>query len=140
MWVGWGFLVTQIFGVDKEDLKGLNIALDSKQQELELLKRRMGVRGTAGLKPASKIPRRRDSAVFKTRSNWLARAVSVRARVPGPRKGPSSVPPLVTCRICLDDVVSRAVVLEGEGESALSDGKCTRESGTDGLYPEVPHK
>ncbi|KAJ7844270.1 hypothetical protein B0H14DRAFT_2585328 [Mycena olivaceomarginata] len=78
-----------------------------KQQELELLKRRMGVRGTAGLKPASKIPRRRDSAVFKTRSIG-SRAPSLFGARPGPRKGPSSVPPLVTCRICLDDVVSRA--------------------------------
>ncbi|KAJ7794481.1 hypothetical protein B0H14DRAFT_3556884 [Mycena olivaceomarginata] len=62
--------ITKQRAQDKEDLKGLNIALDSKQQELELLKCRMGVRGTAGLTPAqlSKIPRRRDSAVFKTRS------------------------------------------------------------------------
>ncbi|KAJ7886422.1 hypothetical protein B0H14DRAFT_3730664 [Mycena olivaceomarginata] len=78
--------ITKQRAQDKEDLKGLNIALDSKRQELELvrifflaytclfiikrLKRRMGVRGTAGLTPAqlSKIPRRRDSAVFKTRS------------------------------------------------------------------------
>lgn len=33
---------------DKEDINGLNIALDSKQQELELVKRRHGVRGTGG--------------------------------------------------------------------------------------------
>ncbi|KAJ7771795.1 hypothetical protein B0H16DRAFT_1514763 [Mycena metata] len=37
---------------DKQDLEGLNIALDSKQQELELLKRRLGVRGTAGNTPS----------------------------------------------------------------------------------------
>ncbi|CAA7262658.1 unnamed protein product [Cyclocybe aegerita] len=51
---------------DKEDLQGLNIALDSKQQELELLKRKIGVRGTAGSTPApaSKIANRRDSAIF----------------------------------------------------------------------------
>ncbi|KAJ7899609.1 hypothetical protein B0H14DRAFT_2494283 [Mycena olivaceomarginata] len=63
--------ITKQRAQDKEDLKGLNISLDSKQQELELVpQRRMGVRGTAGLTPAqlSKIPRRRDSAVFKTRS------------------------------------------------------------------------
>ncbi|KAJ7712868.1 hypothetical protein B0H14DRAFT_3637229 [Mycena olivaceomarginata] len=62
--------ITKQRAQDKEDLKGLNIPLDSKQQELELLKRRMGVRRTAGLTPAqlSKIPRRRDSAVFNTRS------------------------------------------------------------------------
>ncbi|KAJ7875767.1 hypothetical protein B0H14DRAFT_3437013 [Mycena olivaceomarginata] len=62
--------ITKQRAQDKENLKKLNIALDSKQQELELLKRRMGVHGTAGLTPVqlSKIPRRRDSAVFKTRS------------------------------------------------------------------------
>ncbi|TFK71541.1 hypothetical protein BDN72DRAFT_817280 [Pluteus cervinus] len=53
---------------DKEDLNGLNIALDSKQQELELLKRRLGVRGTAGSTPAqpSKVAvhHRRDSSIF----------------------------------------------------------------------------
>ncbi|KAJ6547149.1 hypothetical protein B0H19DRAFT_1379488 [Mycena capillaripes] len=49
---------------DKQDLEGLNVALDSKQQELELLKRRLAVRGTAGntasqsSKPA---PQRRES-------------------------------------------------------------------------------
>ncbi|KAG5349895.1 hypothetical protein C0989_001381 [Termitomyces sp. Mn162] len=32
---------------DKEDLEGMNTALDSKQMELELLKRNLGVRGTA---------------------------------------------------------------------------------------------
>ncbi|KAJ7236719.1 hypothetical protein B0H12DRAFT_1222413 [Mycena haematopus] len=51
---------------DKEDLEGLNIALDSKQQELELLKRRLGVRGTAGNTPSqSKKPtlQRRESSV-----------------------------------------------------------------------------
>ncbi|KAI0765470.1 hypothetical protein C8Q74DRAFT_1205632 [Fomes fomentarius] len=56
---------------DKEDLNGLNIALDSKQQELELLKRRIGVRGTAGGTPApvSKVPAsRRESSIFGTPS------------------------------------------------------------------------
>ncbi|KAJ7160942.1 hypothetical protein C8R46DRAFT_1177737 [Mycena filopes] len=55
---------------DKQDLQGLNIALDSKQQELELLKRKMGVRGTAGSTPAqpSKMGQRRDSAIFATPS------------------------------------------------------------------------
>ncbi|KAJ7353369.1 hypothetical protein DFH08DRAFT_987672 [Mycena albidolilacea] len=63
--------ITKQRAQDKEDLQGLNIALDSKQQELELLKRRMGVRGTAGSTPAqpSKIGhQRRDSAVFTTPS------------------------------------------------------------------------
>ncbi|KAL1941791.1 hypothetical protein VTO73DRAFT_6791 [Trametes versicolor] len=56
---------------DKEDLDGLNIALDSKQQELEMLKRRLNVRGTAGSTPASsaKIPaQRRESSIFGTPS------------------------------------------------------------------------
>ncbi|KJA17853.1 hypothetical protein HYPSUDRAFT_145897 [Hypholoma sublateritium FD-334 SS-4] len=52
---------------DKEDIYGLNVALDSKQQELELIKRKMGVRGTAGSTPApaSKVTQhRRDSSIF----------------------------------------------------------------------------
>ncbi|KAL4251837.1 hypothetical protein AB1N83_013458 [Pleurotus pulmonarius] len=66
---------------DKEDMQGLNIALDSKQQELELIKRKMGVRGTAGSTPAqpsktahhpaqpSKTAHhRRDSSAFSTPS------------------------------------------------------------------------
>ncbi|KAI0634678.1 hypothetical protein C8Q77DRAFT_646477 [Trametes polyzona] len=56
---------------DKEDLDGLNIALDSKQQELEMLKRRLSVRGTAGNTPAStaKVPtQRRESSIFGTPS------------------------------------------------------------------------
>ncbi|KAF8172754.1 hypothetical protein K438DRAFT_1728681 [Mycena galopus ATCC 62051] len=62
--------ITKQRAQDKEDLQGLNIALDSKQQELELLKRRMGVRGTAGSTPAqpSKAAHRRDSAIFTTPS------------------------------------------------------------------------
>ncbi|KAJ7146055.1 hypothetical protein C8R44DRAFT_690289 [Mycena epipterygia] len=61
--------ITKQRAQDKQDLQGLNIALDSKQQELELLKRRMGVRGTGGSTPAqpSKMGhQRRDSAVFTT--------------------------------------------------------------------------
>ncbi|KAF9649720.1 hypothetical protein BDM02DRAFT_3094244, partial [Thelephora ganbajun] len=50
---------------DKEDIKGLNIALDSKQQELELLKRKMGVRGTAGSTPAP-ASHKRESSIFNT--------------------------------------------------------------------------
>lgn len=73
---------------DKEDMQGLNIALDSKQQELELvcakllfrlrvylfsgqLKRRLGTRTSAGSTPASKAPLRRESSasgVFSTPS------------------------------------------------------------------------
>ncbi|KIK95232.1 hypothetical protein PAXRUDRAFT_399553 [Paxillus rubicundulus Ve08.2h10] len=54
---------------DKEDINGLNIALDSKQQELELVKRRHGVRGTGGSTPApSKVAPRRESSTFSTPS------------------------------------------------------------------------
>ncbi|THH33286.1 hypothetical protein EUX98_g934 [Antrodiella citrinella] len=59
---------------DKEDLQGLNIALDSKQQELELLKRRVSVppaRGSAANTPAtanktSAPSARRESSIFGT--------------------------------------------------------------------------
>ncbi|KAG6861812.1 hypothetical protein C0995_011693 [Termitomyces sp. Mi166 len=54
---------------DKEDLEGMNTALDSKQMELELIKRNLGVRGTAGATPApaSRVTTsRRDSAIFST--------------------------------------------------------------------------
>lgn len=53
---------------DKDDIGGLNIALDSKQQELELVKRRLGVRGTGGTTPAPtpKVSSRRESSAFST--------------------------------------------------------------------------
>ncbi|KAE9406082.1 hypothetical protein BT96DRAFT_756893, partial [Gymnopus androsaceus JB14] len=53
-----------------EDLVGLNQALDSKQMELELVKRRHGVRGTGGSTstPAPSRVSRRDSAAFSTPS------------------------------------------------------------------------
>ncbi|KAH9016698.1 hypothetical protein EDB85DRAFT_1898005 [Lactarius pseudohatsudake] len=53
---------------DREDLQGLNIALDSKQQELELLKRRMSVKVTAGPTPApGKVGHiRRESSTFSS--------------------------------------------------------------------------
>ncbi|KAH9976709.1 hypothetical protein BGW80DRAFT_1289926 [Lactifluus volemus] len=51
---------------DRDDLQGLNIALDSKQQELELMKRRMSVKGIAGTTPApSKVNHiRRESTTL----------------------------------------------------------------------------
>ncbi|KAJ3729156.1 hypothetical protein DFJ43DRAFT_1000723 [Lentinula guzmanii] len=55
----------------KEDLTQMNMALDSKQQELELLKRRHNVRGTAGATSSTPVPSRvsrRDSAIFSTPS------------------------------------------------------------------------
>ncbi|KAI0674695.1 hypothetical protein C8Q78DRAFT_1118171 [Trametes maxima] len=56
---------------DKEDMDGLNIALYSKQQELEMIKRKINVRGTAGGTPASAAkvpPHRRESSIFATPS------------------------------------------------------------------------
>ncbi|OSD02570.1 hypothetical protein PYCCODRAFT_1444979 [Trametes coccinea BRFM310] len=62
---------------DKEDLDGLNIALDSKQQELEMVSAdvcvlRLSVRGTAGSTPApaTKVQpsSRRESSIFGTPS------------------------------------------------------------------------
>ncbi|KAF8485485.1 hypothetical protein JB92DRAFT_3027016, partial [Gautieria morchelliformis] len=59
---------------DKEDKEGLNIALDSKQQELELLKRKLGVKGTGGSTPAPvrvglpDLASRRQSVAFTTPS------------------------------------------------------------------------
>ncbi|KAH8084884.1 hypothetical protein BXZ70DRAFT_900257 [Cristinia sonorae] len=61
---------------DKEDLQGLNIALDSKQQELELLKRRVSLpatRPTAANTPATASKTaapsaRRESSIFGTPS------------------------------------------------------------------------
>ncbi|KAG8721747.1 hypothetical protein FRC08_010628 [Ceratobasidium sp. 394] len=38
--------------LEAEDREGLNVALEAKQQELELIKRKLGVRGTAGATPA----------------------------------------------------------------------------------------
>ncbi|KAG9080633.1 hypothetical protein FRC06_006325 [Ceratobasidium sp. 370] len=61
--------------LEAEDRDGLNVALQSKQQELELIKRKLGVRGTAGATPApSRVQRsstlRRESiassAAFET--------------------------------------------------------------------------
>ncbi|KAH9830112.1 uncharacterized protein C8Q71DRAFT_727633 [Rhodofomes roseus] len=64
---------------DKEDIQGLNIALDSKQQELELLKRRMNVRGASATPAApSKVPpHRRESSIFGTPSVTGSRPPSV---------------------------------------------------------------
>ncbi|KAF7359403.1 hypothetical protein MSAN_01282900 [Mycena sanguinolenta] len=55
--------ITKQRAQDKQDLEG---ALDSKQQELELLKRRLGVRGTAGNTPSQAnkpTHQRRESSI-----------------------------------------------------------------------------
>ncbi|THV03454.1 hypothetical protein K435DRAFT_791673 [Dendrothele bispora CBS 962.96] len=58
---------------DKDDISGLNIALDAKQQELELIKRKLAVAGTAGSTPASKVPgQRRESSIFSSRPSSVA--------------------------------------------------------------------
>ncbi|KAI0270710.1 hypothetical protein BC834DRAFT_967439 [Gloeopeniophorella convolvens] len=63
---------------DREDLRGLNIALDSKQQELELIKRRMSVKGTAGVTPApNKVSHiRRESSSFAAPAGASSRPAS----------------------------------------------------------------
>ncbi|KAG8777656.1 hypothetical protein FRC12_000270 [Ceratobasidium sp. 428] len=67
--------LTKARASEAEDRDGLNIALQAKQQELELIKRKLGVRGTAGATPApSRVQRsgniRRESiassAAFET--------------------------------------------------------------------------
>ncbi|CAE6529258.1 unnamed protein product [Rhizoctonia solani] len=67
---------------DLEDKEGLNVALQSKQQELELIKRKLGVRGTAGATPApsrmqrSGYSRRESTASSVALDTPLPRAIS----------------------------------------------------------------
>ena len=106
---------------DREDLHGLNIALDSKQQELELvslnflprylacverikpsqMKRRMSVKGTAGTTPApSKVGHtRRESSSFSPPST--ARPISrlSDAAKDAPKAGKNSEPPSTVARV-----------------------------------------
>ncbi|KAJ6520593.1 hypothetical protein DFH09DRAFT_1251237 [Mycena vulgaris] len=104
--------ITKQRAQDKQDLQGLNIALDSKQQELELLKRRMGVRGTGGSTPAqpsktghqrqrlgrtdggsasgAKIPALGKSTRLNN-STSSASATKPAARVPGSMGPPTSI-------------------------------------------------
>ncbi|KAG8733085.1 hypothetical protein FRC11_008790, partial [Ceratobasidium sp. 423] len=64
---------------DLEDKEGLNVALQSKQQELELIKRKLGVKGTAGATPA---PSRMQRASYSRREST---ASSVALETPLPR-------------------------------------------------------
>ncbi|KAK7441809.1 hypothetical protein VKT23_016471 [Stygiomarasmius scandens] len=58
---------------DKDDISGLNIALDAKQQELELIKRKLAIAGTAGSTPAAKLSsQRRESSIFASRPSSVA--------------------------------------------------------------------
>ncbi|KAF8747106.1 hypothetical protein RHS01_11444 [Rhizoctonia solani] len=56
---------------DLEDKEGLNVALQSKQQELELIKRKLGVRGTAGATPA---PSRMNKGSYSRRESTASSA------------------------------------------------------------------
>ncbi|KAG9121655.1 hypothetical protein FRC07_002311 [Ceratobasidium sp. 392] len=77
--------------VEAEDREGLNVALQAKQQELELIKRKLGVRGTAGATPApSRVQRsgniRRESIASSTAFETpMPRAVAM-------RNGPVDIP------------------------------------------------
>ncbi|KIP06376.1 hypothetical protein PHLGIDRAFT_90915 [Phlebiopsis gigantea 11061_1 CR5-6] len=74
---------------DKEDMQGLNIALDAKQQELELLKRRAGVKVSPGQAPSTKAPARRESSIFGTPS--VGRPSSVMSDVSSTKDAPPTV-------------------------------------------------
>ncbi|KAH7330554.1 hypothetical protein B0J17DRAFT_722247 [Rhizoctonia solani] len=63
---------------DLEDKEGLNVALQSKQQELELIKRKLGVRGTAGATPA---PSRMQRSGYSRRES-IASSVAVDTPLP----------------------------------------------------------
>ena len=96
---------------DREDLQGLNIALDSKQQELELvsalsflsqahaewtkssqMKRRMSVKGTAGTTPApGKVNHiRRESSTFSPPNTRPASRLSDASKDVPPKAGKTS--------------------------------------------------
>ncbi|EKM52711.1 uncharacterized protein PHACADRAFT_261307 [Phanerochaete carnosa HHB-10118-sp] len=74
---------------DKEDMQGLNIALDSKQQELELLKRRMGTRASISQSTATKPAARRESSIFTTPS--VVRPSSAMSDASSSAKEPATV-------------------------------------------------
>jgi hypothetical protein len=104
---------------DREDLQGLNIALDSKQQELELvsaylislacaewakpsqMKRRMSVKGTAGTTPApSKANHiRRESSTFSPPNTRPASRLSDASKDVPTKAGKTSEHPSTTTRV-----------------------------------------
>ena len=106
---------------DREDLQGLNIALDSKQQELELvsvlsvssrvcwlngpkpsqMKRRMSVKGTAGTTPApGKVNHmRRESSTFSPPNTRPASRLSDASKDVPPKAGKTSEHPSTTARV-----------------------------------------
>ncbi|PCH44614.1 hypothetical protein WOLCODRAFT_139091 [Wolfiporia cocos MD-104 SS10] len=109
---------------DKEDIQGLNIALDSKQQELELLKRRMGVRSSAGASQANASKtshHRRESSMFRTPSVASSRAPEAR-----PPSRPSSV---------LSDAGSSSTALRSRRESVTPKATSSRASSQEDMTP-----
>ncbi|KAJ3570580.1 hypothetical protein NP233_g4308 [Leucocoprinus birnbaumii] len=59
--------LTKQHGQDKEDIQGLNIALDAKQQELELYKRKAGIKSSSSTSvppSSSRVLHRRDSSTL----------------------------------------------------------------------------
>ncbi|KAK0189671.1 hypothetical protein F5146DRAFT_982194 [Armillaria mellea] len=58
---------------DRSDVDGLNMALDAKQQELELIKRKLQVQGTAGSTPARPVA---NQANHQRRQSTLATPLS----------------------------------------------------------------
>ncbi|KAF8622280.1 hypothetical protein AX15_007147 [Amanita polypyramis BW_CC] len=116
--------MTKQLAQKEEDITGLNIALDSKQQELELMKRRQGVRGTAGSTPAqpSKLQHRRNSSV-SVGTPTLSRPPSVtsdssgRESVLGKQRKLSSDSTLTSSAIRISTLGKSARVNTGAGPS-----------------------
>ncbi|KAG9101309.1 hypothetical protein FS749_008029 [Ceratobasidium sp. UAMH 11750] len=77
--------------LEAEDREGLNVALEAKQQELELIKRKLGVRGTAGATPA---PTRVQRANLLRRES-IASSAAFETPMPraAMRKDPDELPP-----------------------------------------------
>ncbi|WVF67637.1 hypothetical protein IAT40_002395 [Kwoniella sp. CBS 6097] len=73
----------------KEDREMLNIALDSKQQELELVKRKFAVRGVAGATPLG-TSRKADFEGNRTYGTDLATPLPASVSTVGSLKGPST--------------------------------------------------
>ncbi|TRM60044.1 hypothetical protein BD626DRAFT_632821 [Schizophyllum amplum] len=59
--------LTKQRGQDKDEITSLNIALEAKQQEVDLIKRRTGTRASVGTPAAAKTgAHRRESSIFST--------------------------------------------------------------------------
>ncbi|KAG8796431.1 hypothetical protein FRC12_022913 [Ceratobasidium sp. 428] len=76
--------------LEAEDRDGLNIALQAKQQELELIKRKLGVRGTAGATPAPSRVQRSGN----TRRESIASSAAFETPMPrAAMRNPIEIPP-----------------------------------------------